>query len=257
MNEKPVGTGPYRVTEHALGKYDPPRAQPGLLQGQPERRSPRSRRSRSASFRTAQTQVAEILSGGLDLIRHVPKDQADQLKAMPHLQVVSRRDHALRLLAVRTSQENTPCAALKDVRVRQAIMPCDRPRAHGEDDRRRRLARHPHHLLPFAVRLHRRGRRALRLRPGRRPSSCWRRPAFRTVSISTFYRLPRAPPDRGDDRLPAARSASGPTCIFLQYAAMRDAMRADKARADAPDLGLVLGQRRLGRDARSIFKLRA
>ena len=36
MNEKPVGTGPYRVAEHAPGKFDPPRAQPRLLQGQPE-----------------------------------------------------------------------------------------------------------------------------------------------------------------------------------------------------------------------------
>ena len=36
---------------------------------------------------------------------------------------------------------------------------------------------------------------------------------------------------------------------FLQYAAMREQIRANKAHADAPDLGLVLGQRRLGLDA--------
>ena len=33
---------------------------------------------------------------------------------------------------------------------------------------------------------------------------------------------------------------------FMQYAAMRDAMRSRQGAAGAPDLGLVLGQRRVG-----------
>ena len=113
---------------------------------------------------------------------------------------------------------------------------------------------HPHHLLPVAVRLHRRGRAALRLRSGQGEGAAGR------------SRLPERL--RHPDSSPIA-SATRPRRMIgylqavgiranLTLPAVRRHARADPRQqggADAPDLGLVLGQRRLGRDA-ELLRLR-
>jgi peptide/nickel transport system substrate-binding protein len=119
MNTAAVGSGPYRVTEHAVGKYlrlernkdyfkDSPKPQPKIdkieIRFIPDR----------------QTQMAEMLAGGLDLIMNVPPDQADQLKVVPHLDVKSGETMRIVFLNMNT-QENTPAQPLRDVRVRRAI----------------------------------------------------------------------------------------------------------------------------------------
>jgi peptide/nickel transport system substrate-binding protein len=120
MNEKPIGSGPYRVVEHALGKHirlvrnadyfkDSPKPQPKIntieLRFIPDR----------------QTQVAEMLSGGLDLIKNVAVDQAQQLRTVPSLQVVSAEIMRYAFLLMDTT-ERTAATQLRDIRVRKAIM---------------------------------------------------------------------------------------------------------------------------------------
>ena len=120
MNEKPVGSGPYRVTEHAVGKYvrlvrnaeyfkDSPKPQPTI-----ERLDIRFIPDR-------QTQVAEVLSGGIDMIINVPLDSAEQLRATPHLQVVFSETMRVMFLQL-DSSERTLTPQLRDIRVRQAIL---------------------------------------------------------------------------------------------------------------------------------------
>ena len=119
MNAKPVGTGPYKVLEYIPGKSitlekntnyfkDSPKVQPTIGKVQirfiPDR----------------QTQVAEVISGGADFIMHVPQDQADQLKTMPNVQVVS--GNTMRIVFMQMNiMDGTPSPELKDVRVRKAI----------------------------------------------------------------------------------------------------------------------------------------
>lgn len=119
MNAKPVGTGPYKVTDYVPGKSitlernteyfkESPKPQPTIgkvvIRFIPDR----------------QTQMAEIISGGQDFIMHVPKDQAEQLKSMPNLQVVS--GNTMRIVFMQMNiLEGTPAPQLKDIRVRQAI----------------------------------------------------------------------------------------------------------------------------------------
>ena len=119
MNAKPVGTGPYKVLEYIPGKSitlekntnyfkDSPKVQPTIGKVQirfiPDR----------------QTQVAEIISGGADFIMHVPQDQANQLKTMPNVQVVS--GNTMRIVFMQMNiMDGTPSPELKDVRVRKAI----------------------------------------------------------------------------------------------------------------------------------------
>jgi peptide/nickel transport system substrate-binding protein len=120
MNLKPVGTGPYRVTEHVLGKVlrlernpdyfkDSPKAQPGIdkldIRFVPD----------------GQTRVAEVLAGGIDFIMSVAADQARQLKAVPSLQVVSGETMRYVFLLMNTLPQ-TPAPQLRDIRVRKAIL---------------------------------------------------------------------------------------------------------------------------------------
>jgi peptide/nickel transport system substrate-binding protein len=119
MNAKPVGSGPYKVTEYIPGKSitlerntayfkDSPKAQPKI--GKVEIRFIPDR----------QTQVAEVISGGTDFIMHVPKDQAEQLKTVPNLQVVG--GNTMRIVFMQMNiRDGTPAPELKDIRVRKAI----------------------------------------------------------------------------------------------------------------------------------------
>jgi peptide/nickel transport system substrate-binding protein len=65
--------------------------------------------------------MAEMLSGGADLIMHVPKDQAEQAAKVPHLQVVSGETMRIVFMQMNTL-ENSPAPQLKDPRVRKAII---------------------------------------------------------------------------------------------------------------------------------------
>lgn len=119
MNLKPVGSGPYKVVEHIPGKSltlernkdyfkDSPKAQPKIG------------KIRIRFIPDRQTQMAEVMSGGEDFIMHVPKDQADKLKSLPHLQVQSGNTMRIVFLQMNT-RDGTPAPQLKDIRVRHAI----------------------------------------------------------------------------------------------------------------------------------------
>ena len=119
MNAKPVGTGPYKVAEHIPGKSitlvrnpdyfkDSPKAQPTIgkvvIRIIPDR----------------QTQLAEIMSGGPDLIMSVANDQAEKLKSVPTLAVISAPTMRMVFLQMNVL-EGSPAPELKDIRVRRAI----------------------------------------------------------------------------------------------------------------------------------------
>jgi peptide/nickel transport system substrate-binding protein len=120
MNEKPIGTGPYRVTEHAIGKYIRLERNPDYFTDSPKARA----KIEKAEFRFVpdpQTRVAEVLAGSLDLIRQVTVDQGEQLKAVPNVKVVS--GEIMRFVFLQfDARENTSVPALRDIRVRKAIM---------------------------------------------------------------------------------------------------------------------------------------
>ena len=120
MNEKPVGTGPYRVTEHSLGKFIRMERNPDYFDGGPKGQ-PKIAKLEIRFIPDRQTQIAEVMSGGLDMIMSVAPDQANQLKSIPSVQVVSGETMRIVFLHMNAT-ENTPAPQLKDLRVRQAIM---------------------------------------------------------------------------------------------------------------------------------------
>lgn len=120
MNEKPVGTGPYKVTSYAPGKsitmernadYFADSPKQGASIGKVEIRFIPDR----------QTQMAEALSGGMDFIMHVPKDQAEQAEQVPHLKVISGETMRISFIQMNV-QDGTPAPQLQDIRVRKAII---------------------------------------------------------------------------------------------------------------------------------------
>jgi peptide/nickel transport system substrate-binding protein len=119
MNSAAVGSGPYRVTEHAVGKYVRLERNRDYFKDSPKPQ-PKIEKIEIRFIPDRQTQLAEMLSGGLDLIMNVPPDQADQLKAAPHLEVKSGETMRIVFLNINTL-ENTPNPQLRDIRVRRAI----------------------------------------------------------------------------------------------------------------------------------------
>ncbi|PSH70754.1 ABC transporter substrate-binding protein [Phyllobacterium brassicacearum] len=120
MNAKPVGTGPFRVTEYDVGKSITLEKNPDYFADSPKKQGP-IEKIVIRFIPDRQTQMAEVLSDGVDFIMYVPKDQAEQLEAVPNLQVVSGETMRIAFMQM-NSQENTPSKALKDERVRKAII---------------------------------------------------------------------------------------------------------------------------------------
>lgn len=119
MNEKPVGTGPYKITEHVLGKSIKFERNNDYWKGSPKPKAT-IEKLEIRMIPDRQTQVAEMLSGGLDFIMNVPVEQAEQLKAAPHLQVVSGGTMRIVFLQL-NSLPDGPAPQLRDLKVRQAI----------------------------------------------------------------------------------------------------------------------------------------
>jgi peptide/nickel transport system substrate-binding protein len=126
MNEKPVGSGPYRITEHAIGKFVRMERNPDYFKDSPKPQA-KIEKVEIRFIPDRQTQVAEMLAGGLDMVMNVAPDQAQQLRAVPHLQVVSGETMRIVFLGFDVT-EKTAAPQLRDIRVRKALMHAiDRP----------------------------------------------------------------------------------------------------------------------------------
>jgi peptide/nickel transport system substrate-binding protein len=120
MNEHPVGSGPYRVVEHAIGKFIRLERNVDYFRDS-AKPQPKVDKIEIRFIPDDQTRVAEMLAGGLDMIMSVAPDQAQQLKSVPHLQVKSGETMRYVFLQFNTT-EATPAPQLRDLRVRKAVM---------------------------------------------------------------------------------------------------------------------------------------
>lgn len=114
----PVGTGPYKFDSYAPGGELLLSRFEGYFADSPKTGA----KIDKVSIRIVpdiQTQLADLMSGGVDLIMGLPRDQADQLSQMPGVQVVS--GETMRIVFLQMNTTDTGQEALKDKRVRQAI----------------------------------------------------------------------------------------------------------------------------------------
>jgi peptide/nickel transport system substrate-binding protein len=119
MNERPIGSGPYRVAEHQIGKLIRLQRNADYFKDSP-RPQPKVDTIEIRFIPDPQTKLAEILSGGLDFIRNVPFDQAQQLKSVARLRVAFGETMRFAFLQL-NSTERTPAPPLRNPLVRAAI----------------------------------------------------------------------------------------------------------------------------------------
>ena len=119
FSKKPVGTGPYKFVEWKKAEHLIVELNPGYWKGSPKGMP----KIKTIVFRTipeTTTQIAELLSGGVDIIRNVPPDQIEVIKSSPNARIsatkILRVNSLLLDSAGRASQ--TP---LMNQKVRQAI----------------------------------------------------------------------------------------------------------------------------------------
>lgn len=119
MNERPVGSGPYRVVEHVQGKSIKLEANPNYPK-ELHKSVPKIKSLEIRFLPDVQTQVAEVMAQNLDFIMGVPIDQALAMRANPALQHVE--GETMRIVFLNFNlREGSPTPALKDIRVRKAI----------------------------------------------------------------------------------------------------------------------------------------
>ncbi|SNS45629.1 peptide/nickel transport system substrate-binding protein [Tardiphaga sp. OK246] len=121
QNVKPVGSGPYRITRYEPGKiivlernrdYYPGTVKSNAKVGKVE----------ITFVPDIQTQVANLMTGGADLLTTpIPRDMTDNVALNPMLQVAGVPTMRLNFLQFNVL-DTTASPALKDVRVRKAIM---------------------------------------------------------------------------------------------------------------------------------------
>ena len=119
MNEKPIGSGPFKVASHVVGKSLTLERNADYFKDSPKN-VPKVARLEIRFIPDRQTQMAEVLAGGLDFIMNVPKDQAEQIGSVPGYQSLSGETMRIAFLHFNVLPDS-PVAAFKDLRVRQAI----------------------------------------------------------------------------------------------------------------------------------------
>jgi peptide/nickel transport system substrate-binding protein len=115
----PYGTGAYRVAEIdknngiIVDRYD------GYVGDKKYARAP-VKRVHGVFTTDRQTQIAQLLTGGLDIIKNVIQDQANDLKTKPGVAITAKPGGAMAYFVLDASGK-AGNAALKDPRVREAM----------------------------------------------------------------------------------------------------------------------------------------
>jgi peptide/nickel transport system substrate-binding protein len=116
---KVVGTGPYRITAFTPGQNIDVELAGKYFTGSPKGQ-PAISRIRFRTIPDNSTQIAELLSGGVDWIWNVPVDQAQRLAHSPGITVKSNETMRLSYIQMNAREMGKP-NPLHDVRVRQAV----------------------------------------------------------------------------------------------------------------------------------------
>ena len=117
---KPVGTGPYRITQVDKNRGVIGELRPDYPHASNVKRKPTIGRFEVRGVGDTGTQVAEFLTGNIDLIRNVSVDQAENLMKDPRFGATGTDPAAITYFLL-DMKGRTGNKALTDVRVRQAI----------------------------------------------------------------------------------------------------------------------------------------
>ena len=115
----PVCTGPYKIESYQPGQSLTLVKNPDYFEGSPKGK-PTIGKIVYRTIKDTETQVAELVTGGVDWIWGVPPENADMLNTMPNITVVSAPTMRMSFLAL-DAAGRTGKNPLTDARVRRAI----------------------------------------------------------------------------------------------------------------------------------------
>jgi peptide/nickel transport system substrate-binding protein len=115
----PIGTGPYKVVKVTPGKEILMKKNENYFKESPKGQ-PSIGTIRQRTIPEANTKIAELMTGGLDWIWAIPKDQAEKMAQMPNINVVAAETMRVGFLyfLLDKPEVKTP---FTDIRVRQAV----------------------------------------------------------------------------------------------------------------------------------------
>lgn len=119
FSERPVGTGPYKITGTSGNDVVFTRNENYFEGG--GKSKPQIGTLIYRAIPDVNTQVAELISGGIDWAYYIPSDQAERLARMPMVDVINAETFRIGFLTLDAAGLSDPNTPLKDVRVRQAI----------------------------------------------------------------------------------------------------------------------------------------
>lgn len=119
MGRKPIGTGPYKVTDLVAGKSIDLEKNAAYWEGSPKG-IPKIGKLAVSFPPEKTTQIAELLSGGLDWMWYVPADQVKNLAKVPGITVTSGETMRVGYILFDAAGRSGK-SPLQDLRVRQAI----------------------------------------------------------------------------------------------------------------------------------------
>ncbi len=115
----PVCTGPYKLKDYQPGQSLTLEKNPDYFEGSPKGK-PTIGKIVYRTIKDTETQIAELVTGGIDWIWGVPPENADMLDSMPNVTVVSAPTMRMSFLSL-DAAGRTGKNPLTDVRVRRAI----------------------------------------------------------------------------------------------------------------------------------------
>jgi len=116
----PVGTGPYKVVSVTSGQGVKMVKNADYMKDSPKGQ-PKIGKLEFKVIPDGESRVAELMTGGVDWIWRVPTDQAESLKAMPDITVLSSETMRVAFLIFEMQSDDPAMKPLKDERVRKAI----------------------------------------------------------------------------------------------------------------------------------------
>ncbi|CAM3675720.1 ABC transporter substrate-binding protein [Paracidovorax anthurii] len=119
-SKAPVGTGPYRITSVVPGQGVTLAKNASYYKGSPLGQA-RIGTVKFVVVRDPEARAAQLMTGAIDWIWRVPADQAESLKAMPQLSVLSGETMRVGFMSINNAGSTPESAPFKDARVRQAV----------------------------------------------------------------------------------------------------------------------------------------
>jgi peptide/nickel transport system substrate-binding protein len=116
---KPDGTGPYKITDMKPGDYILMERNPAYFKGG-YKGEPKISKIKFRTIKDPNTRVAELMTGAIDWIWDVPKDQAERIQANPAIVVKNAKTLRISYIAM-DAMGATSQKFFADKRVRQAM----------------------------------------------------------------------------------------------------------------------------------------